>query len=103
MNEASLARAAEAIARLPRDRRTLGADEHAAPDARLLLDGLFLHRDELHARWDRSILLDVAPGVAAQRLLEREGKPTRERYVRGNELYLEACDPRSRASLVLPW
>jgi uridine kinase len=85
------------------DRAVPGAEEHAPPDALLLLDGLFLHRDELHGRWDLSILLDVPPQVAAERLLAREGKPTRDRYVLGNELYFETCDPASRASLVLPW
>jgi hypothetical protein len=27
----------------------------------------------------------------------------RDRYVLGQRLYFEACDPRSRATLVLPW
>ena len=85
------------------DRAVPGADEHAPPDALLLLDGLFLHRDGLHDRWDLSILLDVPEEVAAARLLEREGKPTRDRYVLGQQRYFAACDPRARASLVLPW
>jgi uridine kinase len=85
------------------DAPVVSADEHAPPGALLLLDGLFLQRDELCGRWDLSILLDVPEEVAAARLLEREGKPTRDRYVLGNRLYFEACDPRSRASLVLPW
>jgi len=75
----------------------------APRDAALLLDGLFLHRPELLGRWDASILLDVPPTVSAQRLLEREGAPTRHRYVRGQELYFEAADPAAHASLVLPW
>jgi uridine kinase len=54
-------------------------------------------------RWDLSFLLDVPPEVAAQRLLAREGKPTRDRYVLGQERYFATCDPRARASLVLPW
>jgi uridine kinase len=77
--------------------------EHAPPGAALLLDGLFLHRPELRARWDLSILLDVTPEVAAARLLEREGKPTRHRYVRGMQLYFAAAEPARHASLVLPW
>jgi uridine kinase len=85
------------------DRAVPGADEHAPADALLLLDGLFLHRDELRDRWDLSILLDVPEEVAAARLLAREGTPTRDRYVLGNRLYFEACDPRSRATLVLDW
>ncbi len=85
------------------DRAVPGADEHAPPDALLLLDGLFLHRDELRERWDLSILLDVPEDVAAARLLEREGEPTRDRYVLGQQRYFAACDPRARASLVLDW
>ena len=49
------------------------------------------------------LVLDVAPAVSAQRLLEREGVPTRHRYVRGQELYFEAADPAAHASLVVPW
>ena len=85
------------------DAPVAGVDEQAPEDALLLLDGLFLHRDELRDRWDLSILLDVPPDVAAARLLEREGKPNRPRYIVGLQLYFAACDPRSRASLVLPW
>jgi uridine kinase len=77
--------------------------ETAPPDAALLLDGLFLHHPALRDRWDLSILLDVAPGVAAQRLLQREGEPTRRRYVRGQELYFAEEDPAAHAGLVLPW
>jgi len=85
------------------DAPVAGADEQAPPDAVLLLDGLFLHRDELHDRWDLSVLLDVPPPVAAERLLRREGVPTRARYAVGQQLYFAACDPRSRATLVLEW
>jgi uridine kinase len=85
------------------DRPVPGADEHAPADAVLVLDGLFLHRDELRDRWDLSILLDVPPGVAGARLLEREGMPNRPRYILGLQRYFAECDPASRASLVLPW
>ena len=73
------------------------------PDALLLLDGLFLHREELRDRWDLSILLDVPPSVAAERMRARDGVAPRRRYVRGQELYFAACDPRARATLVLDW
>ena len=85
------------------DRAVLGADEHAPAGALLLLDGLFLHRDELRDRWDLSILLQVAPELAAARLREREGKPNRPRYILGLQRYFSECEPASRASLVLPW
>jgi uridine kinase len=77
--------------------------ETAPADAVLVVDGLFLHRAELRSGWTFSILLDVAPEVAARRLLQRDGKPTRERYVRGQQLYFADAEPRRHASLVLPW
>jgi uridine kinase len=77
--------------------------EDAAGDAILVIDGLFLHREELRPWWDVSIWLDVAPAVAAQRLLLRDGRPTRSRYVRGNELYFAAVRPPLHASLTLTW
>ncbi len=85
------------------DAPVVSVDEHAPAGALLLLDGMFLHRDELLGRWDLSILLDVPPEVAAERLLAREGKPTRPRYVLGQRRYFAAGDPSSRASLVLAW
>lgn len=77
--------------------------EDAPAHAVLVLDGLFLHHPALRGRWDLSILLDVAPEVAAHRLHARDGVPTRERYVRGQELYFAAVDPAAHATLVLPW
>jgi hypothetical protein len=67
------------------------------------IDGLFMHTPPLCARWDLSILLDVAPDVAAERLLIRDAAAPTARYRRGQELYFAACNPRSRATLVLPW
>ena len=75
----------------------------APADAVLILDGLFLHRAELRDWWDLSILLDVSPAVAAQRLRHRDGKPVRHRYVRGQQLYFAEADPAKAASLVLRW
>jgi uridine kinase len=86
-----------------RRRSAQGPPEDAPADAALILDGLFLHRPSLRGRWDLSILLDVPPAVAAQRLLWRDGKPTRHRYVHGQELYFADADPAARATLVLPW
>jgi uridine kinase len=85
------------------DAVVLGADEQAPADAVLVLDGLFMHAPPIVERWDLSILLDVAPEIAAQRFRERDGVEPAARYVRGQELYFAACDPRVRASLVLPW
>ncbi len=79
----------------------------APPGAVLLLDGLFLHRDELAAAWDFSIFLDVAFSVSVARMAERDGTtsdpapPSVARYLGGQRLYLAACHPQRRASVVV--
>jgi uridine kinase len=77
--------------------------EDAPDDAILVLDGLFLHRSALRDRWDLSIWLDVPADIAAERLLLRNRQPPRDRYIRGNELYIAEARPADNASLVLPW
>lgn len=72
-----------------------------------MLDGLFLHRDELHALWDLSVLIDVPFAVTAARMAERDGSnPDPEhfsirRYVIAQRRYFAACDPANRADLVI--
>ena len=75
----------------------------APVNAVLVIDGLFLHREQLRGWWDVSVLLKVPPDVAAARLLHRDGAPTRHRYVRGQELYFADAEPRRHATLVVPW
>ena len=73
----------------------------------LLLDGIFLHRPELRARWDYSIFLEVAFAVSVPRGAQRDGSSPdpgaagNRRYVEGQKLYLETCDPAQRASVVV--
>ena len=79
----------------------------AAPGSVLVLDGIFLHRDELVADWDFSVFLEVSADVAANRLAQRDGSPadsdhpTMTRYVEAQRLYETARNPRQRASLVI--
>lgn len=81
--------------------------ETAAPHAILLVDGIFLHRDELVEHWDFSIFLDVPFEVSVARMGRRDGTPTdpddprNHRYVEGQRLYLAKCRPAARASLVI--
>ena len=73
--------------------------ETAAEDAILVLDGIFLHRDELHRQWDYSVFLDVPFAVSIARGAARgDPRPGHPRYVRGQALYLAACDPARRAT-----
>lgn len=79
----------------------------AASNAVILVDGLFLHRDELAARWDFSIFLDVPFTVTAGRMAVRDGTPAdpehpaMHRYVGGQRLYFVDCDPAARATVVV--
>jgi len=73
----------------------------------LLIDGLFLHRDELRDYWDLSIWLEVPFTVTAARMARRDGTspdpddPSMARYVGGQRLYLAECTPAHRANVVL--
>ncbi|HET7901538.1 MAG TPA: hypothetical protein VFL59_10150 [Candidatus Nanopelagicales bacterium] len=79
----------------------------AAPGSVLVLDGMFLHRDELAGVWDVSVLLDVAFVETCRRMAVRDGSepdpehPSMRRYVEGQRLYLARCTPRDRATVVV--
>ena len=73
-----------------------------------MLDGLFLHRDELAGYWDFSVFLhrplrghrrpDGRSGTARIRI---PAIPNMARYVQGQRLYFAACRPWERADLVI--
>jgi len=73
----------------------------------LVLDGLFLHRDELAGYWDFSVFLTAPFAVTAARMAVRDGTspdpdhPGMARYVQGQRLYFAACRPWERAGLVI--
>ena len=77
------------------------------PQAVVIVEGMFLHRDELVERWDVSIFLDVPFSVSVRRMAVRDGThpdpahPTMVRYVEGQRIYLARCEPRERATFVL--
>lgn len=81
--------------------------ETAAPGAILVLDGIFVHRDELVRYWDYSVWLEVPFDVSIPRGAARGyGDPdpaaaTNRRYIEGQRYYIAACDPRSRATTVV--
>ena len=66
----------------------------------LVVDGIFLHRDELAAWWDFSVYLDVDFAETFARMAVRDGcspdptHPANARYVEGQRRYLAACRPR---------
>ncbi len=81
--------------------------QQAPAGAVLVLDGLFLHRDELIGNWDFSVFLDVPFEETARRMASRDGThpdpshPSIARYVEGQRLYIRACKPADRAILVV--
>jgi len=85
--------------------------ERASPDAILLFEGVFLHRPELLPHWDFSLFLDVAFEVTIERASKRDLKYFgseealrslyRQRYIPGQQLYLEAEQPAEKAGGVL--
>ena len=76
-------------------------------DAILLFDGVFLHRPELRSCWDLSFFLDAPFEVTIRRAASRDGSPSdvsapeNRRYVEGQKLYLQTCDPRKAATIVI--
>lgn len=77
----------------------------AAPGAVLIVDGLFLHRDELITAWDLSMFLDVPFAETAKRMAMRDGThpnpahPSIRRYVDAQLIYFKACRPHERADV----
>lgn len=76
-------------------------------DTVLVVDGIFLHRDELVDAWDVSLWLDAPFAVTYARMAERDGcppdpqDPVNARYREGQQLYLAACSPVGRADVVV--
>jgi uridine kinase len=90
-----------------REREIRSRPEQAEPGSILVLDGIFLHRDELMRFWDFSVWLEVPFKVAIPRGAQRAygnpdpDSPVNQRYIQGQRLYIAECDPRGRASMVI--
>lgn len=80
----------------------------------LLFDGIFLHRPELAACWDWSLFLavdfenSVPRGNQRFRSTEKSADPdprhlSNRRYVEGQQIYLDTCQPQTKASLVIDY
>ena len=82
-------------------------EEQADAEAVLLFDGIFLHRPELLECWDFTVFVDARFEVSVSRCAQRDGSSPdlaaaqNQRYIRGQEIYLERCVPRSRATVVV--
>ena len=83
----------------------------AANNAILILDGVFLLRPVIEQWWDFSIFVDVAQSLSLERGLARDigvlgneaevRKLYAERYLPGEQLYMERVNPRSKASVII--
>lgn len=81
--------------------------ETAALATVLLFDGVFLLRPELLSYWDLSIFLDAPFEVTIPRAAHRDDSSPdvtaieNRRYVEGQKLYLQKCEPRRVATIVI--
>lgn len=97
----------QAVQDLARDQSLALPYDLAPLTAVLLLDGVFLHRDELVDCWDLSIFLEVPFEISVARMAARDGgdpdpdAPSVRRYVQAQRHYLEAASPRARATIVI--
>lgn len=79
----------------------------APENAVVIVEGMFLHRDELADWWDYSCFLDVPFTETARRMSVRDGSnpdpehQSMRRYVGGQRLYFEAAQPWHRATRVI--
>lgn len=90
-----------------RDALVLSSWRTADADAVLIVDGIFLLRPELREMWNYSVLLDVPPAVAYERLALSDARdanpdaPSNARYMLGQRLYRDEVDPLHAASAVV--
>ncbi|MFF5297184.1 hypothetical protein [Paractinoplanes globisporus] len=79
----------------------------AVPGTVVIVDGLFLHRNEIVDEWDLSVFLEVPFDVTARRMAYRDGTnphpahPSLRRYVEAQRIYFGACSPQQRADILI--
>ncbi|WP_150461196.1 nucleoside/nucleotide kinase family protein [Nesterenkonia ebinurensis] len=73
----------------------------------VIVEGMFLHRDELTEYWDFSVFLDVPFTISVGRMAQRDGTSpdpedvSNHRYIEGQKIYLSRCRPQDRATTVV--
>jgi uridine kinase len=80
-----------------------------APDAVLIVDGVFAFRPEINCHWDYRIRLEVDPETSLRRGAERDkdmpgadsGAIHRDRYLPAERAYTSEVDPLRLADLVI--
>jgi uridine kinase len=88
----------------------VAAPELQAPTkAVLLVDGIFLQRDELIDVWDLTVFLDLPFAQSFARMAVRDGSPVDEtaevnqRYRQGQKLYFAECKPQAKADILVDY
>lgn len=87
----------------------LATDEHVEAEPQtvpeggvLIVDGLFLQREELDGVWDLVVYLDVPDELGLHRVDERDGVlEGPERYAAAQRIYRRLCRPREGADVVV--
>ena len=81
--------------------------QRARPESVVIVDGIFLHRDELVSYWDYSIWLDVPFEVSTPRGAARgygnadPSHASNRRYIEGQRLYIAECAPADKATVII--
>lgn len=89
------------------DARVPGPLQRVPYDAIVIIEGMFLHRDEFTDVWDRSVFLDVAFVETARRMSARDGSnpdpehASMRRYVEGQRIYFRTAHPWTRSDFVI--
>jgi len=82
--------------------------ETAEIDAILIFDGIFLQREELKRYWDLKIFIDISFEEVIRRAVKRDSGEMEDiidiynkRYIPGQKIYLERCQPKESADIVI--
>jgi uridine kinase len=75
----------------------------------VIVDGIFLHRDELRSYWDYSVWLEVPFEISIPRGAARDhgfgdadsAAASHRRSVEGQRSYITECDPAHKATVVV--
>ncbi len=93
--------------------RIKGAYKKAQKDSIIIVDGIFLLRDELIKYWDFKIFLDINIETSLQRAIKRDTERDylgsrkaiirmyKNRYIPAQKYYLKIATPKTRADLVI--
>jgi uridine kinase len=81
-------------------------DAIESAERKVIVEGIFLHRDELVDLWDFSVYLHAPFKVTTRRTAPRDAAQGRlsgdlSRYVEGQRIYLRRCEPWDRASRII--